>query len=84
MTAEPLQNHSEVTKWCFLTLQAGADLPDIKADPEKVMLILQEKLRLDLDDEEAVQWIQQLINESASALMPAIMETTHRFAQYWR
>mmetsp|Transcript_13228 Transcript_13228/g.23573 ORF Transcript_13228/g.23573 Transcript_13228/m.23573 type:complete len:451 (-) Transcript_13228:1023-2375(-) len=65
-------------------LMAGADLPDIKADPEKVMLKLQEKLRLDLDDDAAVQWIQQLINESASALMPAIMETTHRWAQYWR
>lgn len=64
--------------------QAGADLPDIKDDPEKVMLKLQEKLRLDLDDDAAVQWIQQLINESASALMPAIMETTHRWAQYWR
>mmetsp|Transcript_623 Transcript_623/g.1491 ORF Transcript_623/g.1491 Transcript_623/m.1491 type:complete len:866 (+) Transcript_623:255-2852(+) len=65
-------------------LMAGADLPDIKADPEKVMLKLQDKFRLDLDDEAAVQWIQQLINESASALMPAIMETTHRWAQYWR
>eukprot|EP00873_Tetraselmis_striata_P009874 jgi/Tetstr1/430138/TSEL_019971.t1 len=65
-------------------LMAGADLPDIKDDPEKVMLKLQEKLRLDLDDDAAVQWIQQLINESASALMPAIMETTHRWAQYWR
>jgi phosphatidylinositol 3-kinase len=48
------------------------------------MLKLQEKLRLDLDNEEAVLWIQQLITESASAFMPAFIEATHRFVQYWR
>lgn len=48
------------------------------------VFLLQEKLRLDIDDEGAFQWMQQLINESATALMPQIMETTHRWAQYWR
>lgn len=47
-------------------------------------ITIQEKLRLDVDDEAAFQWMQQLINESATALMPQIMETTHRWAQYWR
>ena len=46
--------------------------------------VSQEKLRLDVDDEAAVEWMQQLINESATALMPQIVETTHRWAQYWR
>lgn len=46
--------------------------------------MLQEKLRLDLKDEEAALWMQQLLAESATALMPAILETTHRWAQYWR
>eukprot|EP00983_Pelagomonas_calceolata_P037749 1136489-Pelagomonas_calceolata.AAC.1 len=46
--------------------------------------VLQEKFRLDLDDEAAVQWMQALLNESATALMPQIVETTHRWAQYWR
>jgi phosphatidylinositol 3-kinase len=45
---------------------------------------LQEKLRLDFDDEQAIEQMQQLINESATALMPQIVETTHRWAQYWR
>ena len=44
----------------------------------------QEKFRLDLNDQGAVEWMQQLINESATALMPQIVETTHRWAQYWR
>lgn len=45
---------------------------------------LQEKLRLDFDDEQAIEQMQALINESATALMPQIVETTHRWAQYWR
>jgi hypothetical protein len=53
-------------------------------DPEKAMLRIQEKLRLDFDDEQAVEAMQGLINESATALMPQIVETTHRWAQYWR
>jgi phosphatidylinositol 3-kinase len=44
----------------------------------------QEKFRLDLNDQGAVEWMQQLINESVTALMPQIVETGHRIAQYWR
>eukprot|EP00200_Dunaliella_tertiolecta_P009890 CAMPEP_0202375868 /NCGR_PEP_ID=MMETSP1127-20130417/6472_1 /ASSEMBLY_ACC=CAM_ASM_000462 /TAXON_ID=3047 /ORGANISM="Dunaliella tertiolecta, Strain CCMP1320" /LENGTH=1054 /DNA_ID=CAMNT_0048973485 /DNA_START=2551 /DNA_END=5712 /DNA_ORIENTATION=+ len=64
-------------------LMAGASIEAIRADPEKAILKLQEKFRLDLDDEAAVQWMQALLNESATALMPQIVETTHRWAQYW-
>jgi phosphatidylinositol 3-kinase len=45
---------------------------------------LQEKFRLDLDDEEAVQFFQSLIKDSVSALFPQMVETIHRWAQYWR
>ncbi|MCO5578082.1 hypothetical protein L7F22_031920 [Adiantum nelumboides] len=65
-------------------LMAGANIPDIASDSEKEMLKLQEKFRLDLDDEEAVQYFQTLINDSVSALFPQMVETIHRWAQYWR
>lgn len=45
---------------------------------------LQEKFRLDLDDEACVHFFQDLINESVSALFPQMVETIHRWAQYWR
>mmetsp|Transcript_28602 Transcript_28602/g.91176 ORF Transcript_28602/g.91176 Transcript_28602/m.91176 type:complete len:86 (+) Transcript_28602:1607-1864(+) len=61
-----------------------SSLPDIAADPEKVILKLQEKLRPDLDDEAAVQFFQQLINDCASAFFQDVLETAHRWAQYWR
>lgn len=65
-------------------LMAGASIPDIQSDPEKALLKLQEKLRLDLKDEDAAVWMQQLLSESATALIPQIMEATHKWAQYWR
>lgn len=65
-------------------LMAGASIEAIRADPEKAILKLQDKFRLDFDDEAAVEWMQGLINESATALLPQIVETTHRWAQYWR
>ncbi|KAI7735497.1 hypothetical protein M8C21_017855 [Ambrosia artemisiifolia] len=45
-------------------LMAGSNIPDIASDPEKGILKLQEKLRLDLDDEECIHFFQDLINES--------------------
>lgn len=45
---------------------------------------LQEKFRLDLNDEACVHFFQDLINESVSALFPQMVETIHRWAQYWR
>ncbi|KAL3157710.1 hypothetical protein ABBQ32_012142 [Trebouxia sp. C0010 RCD-2024] len=64
-------------------LMAGAAIPDVRQDPEKAMLKLQEKLRLDMSDEDAVEWMQQLLNDSATALMPQITDRTHRWATYW-
>ncbi|XP_078431402.1 vacuolar protein sorting 34 [Wolffia australiana] len=65
-------------------LVAGSNIPDIASEPEKGILKLQEKFRLDLDDENAVHFFQDLINESVSALFPQMVETIHRWAQYWR
>ncbi|KAK1299177.1 hypothetical protein QJS10_CPB14g00351 [Acorus calamus] len=65
-------------------LMAGSRIHDIALDPEKSILKLQEKFRLDLDDEGAVHFFQDLINESVSALFPQMVETIHRWAQYWR
>ncbi|KAG6417025.1 hypothetical protein SASPL_124466 [Salvia splendens] len=65
-------------------LMAGSNIPDIASDPEKGILKLQEKFRLDLDNEESIHFFQDLINESVSALFPQMVETIHRWAQYWR
>jgi phosphatidylinositol 3-kinase len=45
---------------------------------------VQEKFRLDLSEEAAIAYFQGLISESVNALFPQIMETVHKWAQYWR
>ena len=62
----------------------GGQLAQLEQCAVDCVIFLQEKLRLEMDDEAAIEWMQQLLNESATALMPQIMETTHKWAQYWR
>jgi len=42
---------------------------------------VQDKFRLDLTDEEAVQYLQSLIDESVSAMLPVVVEQFHKMAQ---
>lgn len=42
---------------------------------------VQDKFRLDLTDEEAVHYMQSLIDVSVSATMAALMEQMHKIAQ---
>eukprot|EP00326_Haptolina_ericina_P040466 CAMPEP_0181254842 /NCGR_PEP_ID=MMETSP1096-20121128/48823_1 /TAXON_ID=156174 ORGANISM="Chrysochromulina ericina, Strain CCMP281" /NCGR_SAMPLE_ID=MMETSP1096 /ASSEMBLY_ACC=CAM_ASM_000453 /LENGTH=324 /DNA_ID=CAMNT_0023352913 /DNA_START=131 /DNA_END=1102 /DNA_ORIENTATION=+ len=65
----------------LLMLMVDANVKDIKGEHD--VLKVTEKLRLDLSDEEAARYFQELINDSVSALFPQITETIHRWAQYW-
>ena len=56
----------------LFSLMAGANIPDLSVDTEKALLKLLEKFRLDLSDEDAVQYFQTLINESVRALFPQV------------
>ena len=65
-----------------LILMVDANVQDLKGEQD--VLKVTEKFRLDLTNEEAAQYFQELINESVSALFPQMVETIHRWAQYWR
>lgn len=61
-----------------------ASVPDIALEPDKAVQKVQDKLRLDLGDEEAVSCVQTLLDLSVTAVMAALVEQLHKFAQYWR
>eukprot|EP00163_Fabomonas_tropica_P021263 TRINITY_DN3727_c0_g1_i2.p1 TRINITY_DN3727_c0_g1~~TRINITY_DN3727_c0_g1_i2.p1 ORF type:complete len:864 (-),score=149.89 TRINITY_DN3727_c0_g1_i2:265-2856(-) len=65
-------------------LMSDAKIPDVGDDPAKIVVKLLDKFCVEMSDEEAVQYFQSLINESVSALFPQMVETIHRWAQYWR
>ncbi|KAG8457421.1 hypothetical protein KFE25_011276 [Diacronema lutheri] len=66
----------------LFTLMVDAGIHDLGSEHD--IAKLQERFRLDLSDEEAVHFFQQVINDSVSALFPQVTETIHRWAQYWR
>eukprot|EP00762_Andalucia_godoyi_P003418 ANDGO_04373.mRNA.1 Phosphatidylinositol 3-kinase len=74
----------------LLVLMIDANIPDVsginvkKLDPREHLLKVQEKFRLDLSDEEAVVFLQSVINDSVNALFPQITEAIHRIAQQLR
>jgi phosphatidylinositol 3-kinase len=68
----------------LFALMVDAGIPDIQVEPDKAVMKVQEKFRLDLTEEEAIHHFQGLINDSVSALFPQVIETIHKWAQYWR
>ncbi|CAG8435890.1 679_t:CDS:10 [Funneliformis caledonium] len=68
----------------LFALMVDANVPDIKIEPDKAVWKVQEKFRLDLSEEEAIKYFQNLINESVNAMFPQVIETIHKWAQYWR
>ncbi|KAI8922597.1 kinase-like domain-containing protein [Entophlyctis helioformis] len=68
----------------LFALMVNANIPDIALEPDKVVSKVQERFRLDLNDEEAIQYLQTLIIESVGAFFPQVMEQLHKVAQLWR
>ena len=58
-----------------------ANVPDIALEPDKAVKKVQDKFCLDLTDEEAVHYMQNLIDVSVTATMAALMEKMHTIAQ---
>uniref|UniRef100_A0A8C4GNG8 Phosphatidylinositol 3-kinase catalytic subunit type 3 n=1 Tax=Dicentrarchus labrax TaxID=13489 RepID=A0A8C4GNG8_DICLA len=67
----------------LFSLMVDANIPDIALEPDKTVKKVQDKFRLDLSDEEAVHYMQSLIDESVGALFAAVVEQIHKFAQVW-
>lgn len=78
-----LRRHANLILNLF-SLMVDASVPDIALEPDKAVKKVQDKLRLDLGDEEAVHYVQNLLDLSVTAVMPALVEQFHKFAQYWR
>ncbi|KAG8006084.1 Phosphatidylinositol 3-kinase catalytic subunit type 3 [Nibea albiflora] len=61
----------------LFSLMVDANIPDIALEPDKTVKKVQDKFRLDLSDEEAVHYMQSLIDESVGALFAAVVEQIH-------
>lgn len=67
----------------LFSLMVNSNIPDLVLEPDAVYKV-QERFRLDLGDEDAIQFFQGLVNESIGAYFPQVMEQIHRVAQLFR
>ncbi|PNF20743.1 Phosphatidylinositol 3-kinase catalytic subunit type 3 [Cryptotermes secundus] len=68
----------------LFSLMVDASVPDIALEPDKAVKKVQDKLRLDLEEEEAVSYMHAILDVSVTAVMAVLVEQLHKFAQYWR
>lgn len=78
-----LRRHSNLILNLF-SLMVDANVPDIALEPDKTVRKVEDKFRLDLTDEEAATYMQGLIDDSVNAVVAAVVEQLHKFAQYIR
>ncbi|RZF41148.1 hypothetical protein LSTR_LSTR010800 [Laodelphax striatellus] len=78
-----LRRHANLILNLF-ALMVDASVPDIALEPDKAVKKVQEKFRLDLEDEEACIYFKSQLDMSVTALMATVVERMHRFAQYMR
>jgi phosphatidylinositol 3-kinase len=78
-----LRRHANLILNLF-ALMVDSNVHDIALDPDKTVLKVQAGFRLDLAEDAAVRFFQELIDESVTALFAQFVETFHRWAQYYR
>ncbi len=78
-----LRRHSNLLLNLF-SLMVDASVPDIALEPDKTVKKVQEKFKLELEDEAAVGFLETVIDDSAAAVMPAIVDRMHKLAQFMR
>lgn len=68
----------------LFALMQRANIPDISIEPDKLLLKIEERFRLDLNDEESIQFLNTVIIESIGAFFPQVMEQIRKVAQLLR
>lgn len=65
----------------LFALMSEANIPDIRIEPDKAVLKVQERFHLELTEDEAIRGFEALISESSTAVMPQVIDRLHGFVQ---
>lgn len=69
----------------LFSLMVDANIPDIRMEPDKAVGKVKERFHLELrTEEEVIKMFEGLIEDSMSAMFPAIIDWTHGFVQRFR
>ena len=65
-------------------LMTHANVPDIRAEPDKAVLKVRERFHLDLSEEDATRHLDGVLEDSLSGIIPVVIDRLHDFVQAWR
>ena len=66
----------------LISLMVEANIPDIRAEPDKAVLKVQDKFMLGVSEEQAVGHLEALFNETS--YLSSMFDRLHNVAQYFR
>jgi phosphatidylinositol 3-kinase len=66
----------------LINLMIDANVTDVRFEPDKAVVKVQEKFKLDLSDEQAIQFFEEMLNEPS--YMTLMFDRLHGAAQFFR
>jgi phosphatidylinositol 3-kinase len=67
----------------LFSLMVYANIPDIKLEPDKVVLKVKERFHLEMSEEDAIRHFERLIEDSSNAIFPVVIDRLHGFGSYF-
>ncbi|KPM04142.1 phosphatidylinositol 3-kinase catalytic subunit type 3-like protein [Sarcoptes scabiei] len=75
-----LRRHANLILNLF-SLMIDANVPDIALEPDKCVQKVQDKFKLELDDEQADHYITEQVEYSVRSIMPVVVDQLHKMTQ---
>lgn len=68
----------------LFSLMVDANIPDIRLEPDKAVLKVKERFHLEMSEEDAIRHFGRLIEDSAGAFFPVVIDRLHGIVQHFR
>jgi phosphatidylinositol 3-kinase len=68
----------------LFSLMVNANIPDIMIEPDKAVLKVKERFHLEMSEEDAIRHFDRLIEDSANAIFPVVIDRLHGIVQHFR
>ncbi|KAI0597262.1 phosphatidylinositol 3 [Biscogniauxia sp. FL1348] len=96
----PSEQYLQFKQYCFLafaalrkssnlilnlfSLMVHANIPDIKAEPDKAVFKVKERFHLELNEEDAIRELDRIMEDSLNGIMPVVIDRLHDLVQAFR
>lgn len=68
----------------LFSLMVDANIPDIRLEPDKAVLKVKERFHLDMSEEDAIRYLERVIEDSLASLAPVVLDKLHELVQAFR